>query len=432
MIERYSNPEMAEIFSDQSRLQIWLEVEGLALEKMVEEGLAPSQALKDYREKAKFDVARVLQIEEEVKHDVIAFLTNVAEYIGPSARFVHRGMTSSDLLDTTLAVQLRRAGHLLLRNCDGALQALLERARDHKLTPCIGRSHGIHAEPTTFGLKLLGFYVELKRARKRLDVAIDEVSHGKISGAVGTYASLPPSVELHVMNKLGLKPDTVSTQVVSRDRHAAFFNALALMATTIEHCAVEIRHLQRTEVGEAEEKFSVGQKGSSAMPHKRNPVLSENLSGLARLVRAYSHSAMENIVLWHERDISHSSVERVIAPDACILLDFMLRRFKGLIKGLVIYPERMMHNLNLTRGLIFSGTLLVKLVDVGVTREDAYRMVQKHAMAAFELGGPDFKERVMQDPDFSSMLDPKVLAEVFDLKRHFKHVDMIFDRALRE
>lgn len=428
MIPRYSRAEMAEIWSDQSRFEIWLEVELLALQKMVDEGLAHPDAYKVASEKAKFETQRVLEIEQEVQHDVIAFLTNVAEHVGPMSRFIHRGMTSSDLLDTTLAVQLMRAGNMILRDLDAVLDAILKRAEEFKYTACIGRSHGIHAEPITFGLKLMTWYAEVKRSRVRIEAAIKEISYGKIAGAVGTYASVPPSVELHVMNKLGLKPETVSTQIVHRDRHAAFFNALALCASSLERFCVEIRHLQRTEVREAEEKFAQGQKGSSAMPHKRNPVLTENLSGLARLMRSYALAAMENVPLWHERDISHSSVERVIGPDACILMDFMLKRFKNIVSGLVVYPDKMRKNLEATNGIVFSGTLLIRLADKGMSREDAYKLTQTHALNAWE-GGESFPDRVRKDPQVAKYLAGKELEEVFDLKRHFQYVDLIFDRA---
>jgi adenylosuccinate lyase len=420
---------MEAIWSDQSRFQIWLQIETLALEQMVKEGLAPAEAYTDLASKGAFDAARVLEIEAEVKHDVIAFLTNVAEYVGPNARFVHRGMTSSDVLDTTLAVQLARSGQLILKGIDTVCATLKRRAAEYKMTPCIGRSHGIHAEPTTFGLKLAGAFAEMRRQRRRFEQALVEVSVGKIAGAVGTYASVSPEVEAHVFKALGLRPEAVPTQIVSRDRHAAFFLALAQLATSIERFAVEVRHLQRTEVREAEEKFTKGQKGSSAMPHKRNPILSENLSGLARLVRGYAQSAQENVVLWHERDISHSSVERVIAPDACLVVDFMLARFNSLIDGLVVYPERMKQNLESTRGLVFSGTLLIALVDNGISREDAYRMVQRHALAAWE-GGADLRERVFSDSEITSRVSVAKLEAVFDLKRHLTHVEMIFNRAM--
>lgn len=429
MITRYSRPEMSAIWSDETRLQIWLEVETLALEAMVDAGLAPQAALEEMRSKGRFDVARVLEIEREVKHDVIAFLTNVAEGVGEASRFVHRGMTSSDLLDTTLAVQLVRAGAIILRDIDRVLEVLRRRAIESKNVPCIGRSHGIHAEPTTFGIKLAGWYAELARQRERVALAVQQVAYGKVSGAVGTYASVPPSVEAHVLGRLGLKPETVATQVVQRDRHAGFFTAIALLGCSLERFCVEIRHLQRTEVREVEEKFTAGQKGSSAMPHKRNPILTENLTGLARLLRGYALSAMENVPLWHERDISHSSVERVIAPDACILADFMLARFESVIEGMVIHADRMLENLESTRGLIFSGALLIALVDHGVSREEAYRLVQKHALPAWE-GGASLLERVRSDATITALLPPGELDDIFDLKRHFRHVDLIVERAL--
>jgi adenylosuccinate lyase len=422
---------MVEIWSDEARFKIWLEIETLALEGMVEAGLAPREALRDLRTKGRFDTARVLEIEQEVKHDVIAFLTNVAESVGESSRFVHRGMTSSDLLDTTLAVQLVRAGGLIVAGIDRTLGVLKRRAIESKHVPCIGRSHGIHAEPTTFGVKLAGWYAELRRSRARIVAAIDEVGYGKISGAVGTYASVPPSVEGHVLKKLGLKAETVATQVVQRDRHAAFFNSLALLGASIERFCVEIRHLQRTEVREVEEKFTAGQKGSSAMPHKRNPILTENLTGLARLLRGYAVSALENVPLWHERDISHSSVERVIAPDACTIADFMLARFESVVDGMVVHADRMLENLESTRGLIFSGALLVALVDHGVSREDAYRLVQKHALPAWE-GGATLLERVRSDPAVTGRIPEAELDDIFDLKRHFRHVELIVGRALEE
>ena len=429
MISRYTRPAMAEIWSDQVRFQIWLEIEMLALEKMVQEGLAPQQAIKDFKAKAKFDTARVLELEETLKHDVIAFLTNLAESVGESSKYVHRGMTSSDLLDTALAVQLKRAGKLLLVGIDKLMQAVRKRAEEFKYTACIGRSHGIHAEPTTFGLKLISWYAEIKRQRHRLDSAISEISVGKIAGAVGTYASIPAVVEKHVLQGLGLKAEPAPSQIVHRDRHAYFFSVLALLASSLERFAVEIRHLQRTEVREVEEKFSAGQKGSSAMPHKRNPILSENISGLARLVRGYSISAMENIALWHERDISHSSVERVMAPDTCILCDFMLHRFCSIVEGLQVYTDHMLENLELTRGLVFSGTVLIALVDKGILREDAYGIVQRHSLAAWE-GGAGLKERLGKDREVKSVLTEAELEQAFDLNRHFSHVDLIFSRAI--
>lgn len=429
MIPRYSKSEMTDIWSDKSRFSIWLEVETLALEGMVREGKAPAEALQAVQEKGAFDVDRVLEIEAEVKHDVIAFLTNVAEHVGPYSRYVHRGMTSNDLLDTTFAVQLKRSGALILQELDAVCEAIQVRAEEFKYTPTIGRSHGIHAEPTTFGLKLASWYAELRRQRRRFLLALEDVCVGKIAGAVGTYASISPEVEALVLGTLDLQPETVATQIVHRDRHAAFFNTLAQIGTSIERFSVEIRHLQRTEVREAEESFSAGQKGSSAMPHKRNPILTENLTGLARLLRGYAVTALENVPLWHERDISHSSAERVIAPDACIVTHFMLHRFSSVVKNLLVHEDRMLENLESTRGLIFSGTLLIALVDNGMVRENAYRLVQKHALAAWE-GGASLKDRVLSDSEITAAVSKEVLEAVFDLKRHLQYVDFIFDRAM--
>lgn len=422
---------MTAIWSDESRLQIWLEVETLALEKMADEGLAPKEAAVAVRARAKVDPKRAFEIEEEVKHDVIAFLTAVSETVGPEARFLHRGMTSNDLLDTSFAVQLKRAGVLILAELDRALTAVRERAEEFRYTPTVGRSHGIHAEPTTFGIKLISWYAELRRARRRIVAALEEVSVGKIAGAVGTYASVPPAVEAHVLQKLGLRAEAVPSQIVHRDRHAAFFNALAVLGSSIERAAVEVRHLQRTEVREAEERFTKGQKGSSAMPHKRNPILSENITGLARLLRGYAVTALENVPLWHERDISHSSAERVIAPDATIIAHFMLHRFSSLVEGLVVYPERMQANLDLTRGLVFSGSLLIALADSGMKREDAYRVVQTHALAAWE-GGASLRDRIETDAEIAQVFSKEKIADIFDIRRHFAHVDMIFQRAIEE
>ncbi|NLF24569.1 MAG: adenylosuccinate lyase [Deltaproteobacteria bacterium] len=429
MLARYSRPEMSRIWSDENRFKIWLEIETLALEKMSEQGSVPREAYLALKEKGSFNVERVLEIEERVKHDVIAFLTNVAESVGPLSRYVHRGMTSSDLLDTALAVQFKQAGALILEGIETTLGLLKERALQYKYTACIGRSHGIHAEPITFGLKLIGWYAELKRQGARVEAALEGVKVGKLAGAVGTYASVSPQVEAHVMTRLGLKPESVPTQIVQRDRHACFFSALAQLGASIERFCVEIRHLQRTEVHEVEEEFSKGQKGSSAMPHKRNPILSENLCGLARLLRGYALSAFENVALWHERDISHSSVERIIGPDACILVDFMLARFAKLVRGLVVYEDRMKENLELTRGIIFSGTVLVELTDRGMLREDAYTVVQKHALAALQ-GGLGLKDRLLADKEVTAVMPPAEIEGVFDVSRHFKQVDLIFDRTL--
>jgi adenylosuccinate lyase len=429
MIPRYSNPEMQSVWSDETRYRIWLDIERFALEGLVNVGKAPAEALTAYNEKADFTVERTLEIEKEVKHDVIAFLTNVAEYVGPLSRYVHRGMTSSDVVDTCLAVQMRRAGVLLQERITKLLETLKTRALEFKMTPCIGRSHGIHAEPTTFGIKLAGWYAEMKRQQGRLAHAIEEISVGKLSGAVGTYAGIDPSVEELVMQRLDLRPETVATQVVQRDRHAYFMGTLAGVASSIERFSVEIRHLQRTEVREAMEGFTAGQKGSSAMPHKKNPILTENLCGLARLVRSYAQACFENVALWHERDISHSSVERVAVPDACIALDFMLTRFEGVVRNLAVSPERMLENLELTRGTVFSGHLLLALVDKGMSREDAYALVQKHALAAWD-GGASLQERVSQDPKVTGCLTVSEIGAVFDLARHLKEVDRIVTRAL--
>lgn len=430
MIPRYTRKEMSDIWSDQSRFEIWLEVETLVVEKLAADGVVPKDAAVDVRKNGKFEVSRILEIEEEVKHDVIAFLTNVAEYVGPSSKYVHRGMTSNDLLDTSFAVQLKRAGEMIVSDLEELKSAILKRAEEFKYTPCIGRSHGIHAEPTTFGIKLLSWYAEVSRQLVRFQEALQGVCVGKIAGAVGTYAALEPEVEQFVMDKLGLEPETVPSQIVHRDRHAALFSALAQIGGSIERFAVEVRHLQRTEVREAEERFTKGQKGSSAMPHKRNPILSENVTGLARLLRGYAVSAFENVPLWHERDISHSSVERVIAPDAFIAADFMLKRWTNVVAGLVVYPERMLENLEYTRGLVFSGTLLIKLVDSGMLREDAYKLVQEHSLAAWE-GGPGLYERVIGDEVIKNHIPEAALKAVFDLKTHFKHVDMMFARTLK-
>jgi adenylosuccinate lyase len=429
MISRYTNPEMADIWSDHSRYQIWLDIERYALEGLVKTGGAPAEALEAYNSKAAFSVDRVNELELQVKHDVIAFLTNVAEYVGPLSRYVHKGMTSSDVVDTCLAVQMRRSGLLLEKQLKILMEAIKSRAIEFKDTPCIGRSHGIHAEPVTFGVKLAGWYAELKRQHSRLTQAIATISVGKLSGAVGVYGGIDPLVEELVMSRLELKPETVATQVVARDRHAEFMGCLAQIGSSIERFSVEIRHLQRTEVREVMEGFTPGQKGSSAMPHKRNPILTENLCGLARLLRGYAQSCFENVALWHERDISHSSVERVAVPDGCIALDFMLRRFTGVVTNLVVSPERMMSNLEMTRGTVFSGHLLLALVDGGMTREDAYALVQKHALAAFD-GGASLYDRAKQDAVITKTLPGDKLDAIFDLRRYLKEVDRIVFRAL--
>jgi adenylosuccinate lyase len=428
MIPRYTRPEMAAIWSPEARFQIWFEIEAHALDALAELGVAPKSAARAYRERGRFEVARIDEIERETRHDVIAFLTNVAEHVGEEARFAHQGMTSSDVLDTCFNLQLVRAADLLRRDLDELLAALKRRAHEHKDTVCIGRSHGIHAEPTTFGLKLAQAYAEFARARTRLERAREEVATCAISGAVGTFANIDPRVEAHVAERLGLRPEPISTQVIPRDRHAMYFATLGVIASSVERLATEIRHLQRTEVMEAEEYFSPGQKGSSAMPHKRNPVLTENLTGLARLVRGMVTPALENVALWHERDISHSSVERGIGPDATATLDFALVRLAGVIDKLVVYPENMRANLERTGGLIHSQRVLLALTQKGVSREDAYALVQRHAMAAFREGG-GFLARLKADPEVTKALPPAELEAQFDLAYHLKHVDAIFDRV---
>ncbi len=428
MIPRYSRPEMTAIWEPENRYRIWLAVEIAACEAWARLGRIPEKALSQIRSNAGFDMDRIEEIEVEVKHDVIAFLTSVAEKVGPDSRFIHLGMTSSDVLDTSLAVQMVQAADLILEDLNKAREAVRVRAFEHRDTVMMGRSHGIHAEPITFGLKMAVWYEELGRAAKRIERARESVAVGKLSGAVGTYSDIPPEVEEYVCRKLGLRPAAVSTQIIQRDRHAEYMLALALTASSIEKFAVEIRHLQRTEVGEAEEPFTRGQKGSSAMPHKRNPILSENLSGLARLVRGYGLSAMENVPLWHERDISHSSVERVILPDATILMDFMLHRFTGLIKGLVVNPERMRENMEITGGTTFSQRLLLVLVDSGMSREDAYRVVQKNAMESVSSGGL-FADLVREDPEIQSRLSDDQITGVFDPESHLKNAGLVFNRV---
>lgn len=428
MIPRYTRPEMAAIWTPESRFQIWLDIETLAAEAMEEMGQIPKGTTAAVRARAKFEPERIDEIEREVKHDVIAFLTNVAEHVGDEARFLHMGMTSSDVLDTCLNVQLVRAADLLLTGIDRVLAALEKRAREHKFTPTIGRSHGIHAEPTTFGIKLATFHAEFQRARQRLVIAKEEVATCAISGAVGTFANIDPKVEEHVAAKLGLAIEPVSTQVIPRDRHAMYFAVLGVIASSVERLATEVRHLQRTEVLEAEEYFSAGQKGSSAMPHKRNPVLTENLTGLARLVRSAVTPALENVALWHERDISHSSVERGIGPDATIHLDFALHRLAGVMENLVVYPENMLATINSMGGLHNSQRVLLALVEKGVSREDAYRLVQRNAMRTWKKEGP-LNELLKGDADVSARLSAAEIDALFDLEYHFKHVDTIFARV---
>lgn len=426
MIPRYARPEMVNIWEPETRFSIWLDIETHAMDAMADLGIVPAEAAKAVREKGAFDVNRIDEIEREVKHDVIAFLTSLAEHVGEEARFVHQGMTSSDVLDTCFNVQLTRASDILLTDLDALLAALKTRAMEHKMTPCIGRSHGIHAEPTTFGLKLAQAYAEFERCKTRLLAAREEIAVCAISGAVGTFANIDPAVEAHVAKAMGLSVEPISTQVIPRDRHAMFFATLGVIASTMERLAVEIRHLQRTEVLEAEEYFSPGQKGSSAMPHKRNPVLTENLTGLARLVRGMALPAMENVALWHERDISHSSVERMIGPDATITLDFALARLTGVVEKLVVYPDRMQKNLDLLGGLVHSQRVLLALTQAGTSREDAYRIVQQNAMPVWR-GEGQFLELLKADKEVT--LSDEELEALFNLDYHFKHVDDIFARV---
>ncbi|MEY3002873.1 MAG: hypothetical protein RLZZ491_49 [Pseudomonadota bacterium] len=431
MIPRYSRPEMVALWEPATKFRIWFEIEAHACDAMADLGVIPrANADAVWRAKdVEFDVARIDAIEAVTKHDVIAFLTHLAEIVGADdARFVHQGMTSSDVLDTTFNIQLMRAADILLADLDALLAALKRRAQEHKMTVRIGRSHGIHAEPVTMGLTFARFYAEMERNRNRLEKARWEIATGALSGAVGTFANIDPAIEAHVCAKLGLRPEPISTQVIPRDRHAMFFATLGVIASSIENIAIEIRHMQRTEVLEAEEFFSQGQKGSSAMPHKRNPVLTENLTGLARMVRAAVVPAMENVALWHERDISHSSVERMIGPDATITLDFALARLTGVIDKLVIYPDTMIANLNKFRGLVHSQRVLLALTQAGVSREDAYKMVQRNAMKVWEQGR-DFREELLADPEVTAALSPAQIEEKFDLAYHTKHVDTIFQRV---
>jgi len=428
MIPRYSRPEMAGLFSEEARFGRWLEVEIAACEVLARHGEIPAEALAVIKEKAAFDIDRIHQIEAEVKHDVIAFLTSVAEHVGPEARFLHAGLTSSDVLDTCFNVQLTKAADILIADLDALLDALKTRAFEHKDTITVGRSHGIHAEPTTFGLKLAGHYAEFARNRARLVAARKEVATCAISGAVGTFANIDPFVEKYVAEKMGLAVEPISTQVIPRDRHAMFFATLAVIAASVERLATEIRHLQRTEVLEVEEYFSEGQKGSSAMPHKRNPILTENLTGLARLVRMSVIPALENVALWHERDIPHSSVQRGIAPDATVTLDFALARLTGVIDKLLVYPENMRRNLDQLGGLIYSQRVMLALTQAGVSREDAYRLVQRSAMKVWEEGA-DFLTELMADKEVAQALSEAQIRENFDMDYHTKHVDTIFKRV---
>jgi len=436
MIPRYSRPEMANIFEQENKFRIWLEVETLALEKMAQMGIVPEDAAKDLREKGNFDVNRINEIEAEVKHDVIAFLTSVAEYVGENSRYVHQGMTSSDVIDTSFAVQLTQAADIIINDLTRVCDALKKRALEHKDTVCIGRSHGIHGEPTTFGMKLAGHYAAFARAKERMIAAKEEVSTIIISGAVGTYPVLPPEIEAYVADKLGLKSEIHSTQVIPRDRHAMFFATLGVIASSIENIAVELRHLQRTEVREAEEYFDPLQKGSSAMPHKRNPIGAENLTGQARIIRAAVIPAMENVALWHERDISHSAVERTILPDACISADYALNRLAGLIEKLLVYPQTMQANLDRLGGLHFSQKVMLALTQAGVSREDAYRMVQRNAMrvwgSAAENGNTatlTLRGELEKDAEVSAKLGKAELDEIFDLASYTKNIDYVFKRV---
>jgi len=431
MIPRYTRPEMGRIWTEQRRLETWLEIELLACEALAELGEIPREAVREIREKASFDVERVNEIEKLTKHDVIAFLTSVGEYIGPLSKYLHYGLTSSDILDTSLALLLKEASDLILQDIHQLLAVLQEKAYHYKETLMIGRSHGVHAEPITFGLKMALWYDEMKRNLLRMERAKESISVGKISGAVGTFAHIPPFVEEYVCRHLGLKPALISTQIVQRDHHAEFFTTLAVIASSIEKFAVELRHLQRTEVLEAEEYFSKGQKGSSSMPHKRNPVSAENLSGLSRLVRSYSIASLEDVPLWHERDISHSSVERVIAPDATILIDYMLARFTSVVKNLLVYPENMKANLEKMGGLIFSEAILLLLTRKGLSREESYAVVQRNAMSVWEKGG-DFKTFLSQDETIQRLLTPKELEAAFDIRAPLNHIDVIYQRVFEE
>jgi adenylosuccinate lyase len=428
MIQRYTRPVMGRVWEDQNKYRIWLDIESLACEAQAELGVIPAEAVRAIRERADFNVARIEEIESEVKHDVIAFLTNVGEYVGPEARFIHVGMTSSDVLDTCLAVQMKQSGELLMDDLQKLAEVLARRAREFKTTVMVGRTHGIHAEPTTFGLKLALWFDETRRNIDRLKAALDRISVGQISGAVGTYEHLSPKVEEYVCRKLGLRPAPVSTQILQRDRHAEFMNTLALIGSSLEKFATEIRHLQKTEVLEAEEYFSKGQKGSSAMPHKRNPITCERIAGLSRVLRGNALAAMENVALWHERDITHSSVERVVVPDSCILLDYMLSLMTDVLDRLLVYPENMQKNLDRTRGLIFSQSVLLALTRKGMKREDAYRVVQSAAMDVWQ-SGKDFKELLQSSAEVGSVLSGSEIEEMFDVQKSTKHVDFVFHRV---
>ena len=431
MIPRYALPKMSKIWTDENKFRIWFEIEANACDAQAELGVIPSEAAKIIREKGQFEIDRINEIEKEVKHDVIAFLTNLAEHIGPEARFIHQGLTSSDILDTCLSIQLLQASDILIKDIENLLAILKEKSLEYKKTICVGRSHGIHAEPTTIGLKFAGMFAEFERNLKRLKEAKIEISTCALSGAVGTYASIDPIVEEKVAKRMNLSTEPISTQVIPRDRHAFFFSTLAVIASSIERIAVEIRHLQRTEVREAEEYFDSGQKGSSAMPHKRNPILSENLTGLARMVRSYSLPALENVALWHERDISHSSVERMIGPDATITLNFALNRLSILIDKLLIYPEKAKYNLDLLGGLVFSQRVLLALTQNGLSREDAYSLVQKNAMKVWKTG-KSFKETLMEETTVREKINPKEMDNIFSYDFYLKNIDTIFDKVFNK
>ncbi|MBZ0199529.1 MAG: adenylosuccinate lyase [Ignavibacteriaceae bacterium] len=432
MISRYTLKEMGNIWEDKFKYDTWLKIEIFACEARSKRGEIPWADVEVIKTKANYKINRVLEIEETTKHDVIAFLTNIAEYVGPEARHIHYGMTSSDILDTTLSYQMKAAGELLLKRLFDVKAALKERALEHKYTLCVGRSHGIHAEPTTMGLKFALWFEETKRNITRLEAAIETISVGQISGAVGTFEHLSPEIEKYVCEKMGLKPASVSTQVIQRDRHAEFMSTLAIIGATLEKIAVEIRHLQRTEVLEAEEYFSKGQKGSSAMPHKRNPIVSERITGLARVLRANAMAALEDVALWHERDISHSSVERIIVPDSCIALDYMLDLTTKLIKNLLVYPENMINNLNLTRGLVFSQTILLKLINAGISREVAYKIVQTSAMDVWADKSKNLKDELLKSEDVKKYLSVEEIEKLFNNKQMLKNVDVIFARTVEE
>ncbi len=430
MIPRYTHPDMGRIWSEQRRFETWLQVEIAAAEAMAEAGIIPQEAARDIRDKSTFDVARIAAIEETTQHDVIAFTTAVAEHVGPSARWLHFGLTSSDVVDTAQAIQMREATDLLMKDMEALLEAVRARAEEHRGTPMMGRTHGVHAEPMTFGLKLALWYAELVRDLERLVRARAVITVGKVSGAVGTFAHLDPSIEAAICRRLGLEPAPVSSQVIQRDRHAELLMAIAITGASLEKFALEVRGLQKTEIGEVQEPFGKGQKGSSAMPHKRNPVGCEQITGLARLLRANAHAALENIALWHERDISHSSVERVILPDSFIALDHMLRRFTRIVKGLVVNPDRMRQNLELSRGVVFSGTVLLELAQRGVSREQAYEWVQRNALRSYDEA-KDFRQLLLADADVMAVLDRKTIDDAFDLKVQLKNVDQVFDRVFK-